>query len=78
MVFFVLVPGVPDNVQLMQSSATQLSLTWARPLDPNGVISGYFVTWKKIKDDKNKTVDPASNQTTLGAETRSFLVENLG
>lgn len=62
----------------MQSSATELHLTWAPPSDPNGVITAYFVTWRKVKDDKNNSVVGVLKQDKLQASARSLSIKNLG
>ena len=70
---------MPGNVQLRQpQSHTQLNLTFEPPSDPNGVITGYLVTWKKVKNDTNDSDIGALNQTRLSNISRSFVIKNLG
>lgn len=48
------------------------------PLDPNGDITGYLVTWLMTEDDKNDSVHGTLNQKLLGANRRSLLISDLG
>ena len=74
-----LVPSVPDNVNVIAQSSTMLQVTWFPPLDPNGVITGYNITWKLIKDDNNNTVESVLNVSTpLNSSSRSYVIDSLG
>lgn len=39
-----IVPGIPDNVSLTTINSTSLQLSWLPPLEPNGIIIGYYIS----------------------------------
>ena len=40
---------------------SKLNVTWKPPSDPNGIITGYYITWKMTEDDNNmSTPNPTS------------------
>ncbi|XP_046841964.1 titin-like isoform X3 [Xenia sp. Carnegie-2017] len=73
------VPSVPDNVNVIAPSSTMLQVTWFPPLDPNGVITGYNITWKLIEDDNNNAVESVLNvlSTPLNPSSRSYVINSL-
>ena len=74
-----LVPSVPHNVNVTALSSTMLQVTWFPPLHPNGVITGYNITWKLIEDDNNNAVESVLNVSTpLNRFSRSYVINNLG
>ena len=73
-----LAPGRPRNVQVLPISFSQLRATWQSPLDPNGVIIGYKITWRMVTDDKQQSVDGKQNETILPSENTSYVINYLG
>ena len=73
-------PGEPGSVNLTVISATQLNLTWVSPSDPNGVIIGYRIIWKIVKDDNNIFVNDSNSKTEIINNGRavSFSIVKLG
>ena len=54
-----LVPNVAHNLTARNTSSETLLVTWSPPSDPNGVITGYELTWQMIENNKRKKVDNA-------------------
>ena len=75
-----LAPGKPDNVDLTVISATQLNLTWTSPSDPNGVIIGYRVMWKMVRDDNNMLIEASDSKTQVinNENAELFSIVSLG
>lgn len=72
-------PGEPDNVDLKVISATQLNLTWKSPRDPNGVIIGYRVIWKMVRNDNNiHRVGNSTIQVIHDGDAVMFSIVKLG
>ena len=79
--FSSIAPGEPGSVELTVISATQLNLSWASPSDPNGIITGYRVIWRMVKDvDDNPVNDNDSAKTKIisNGDAVFFLIEDLG
>ena len=65
--FMFLVPNVAHNLTARSTSSETLLVTWSPPSDPNGVITGYKLTWQMKENDKRKEIDNAPiNETNLG------------
>ena len=75
---FSLAPGPAENVELSRISFSQLNLTWQAPGNPNGIITGYRVTWKIISNDKLQSVNGSLNQTSLPQEETFYVINYLG
>ena len=72
-------PGKPESFQLIPISATVLSLSWDSPSDPNGVITGYRISWKMIEDDRNMFVTEGSRVNIIkNGNAESFQIHDLG
>ena len=54
-----LVSNVAHNLTARNISSETLLVTWSPPSDPNGVITGYELTWQMIENDKRKKIDNA-------------------
>ena len=76
--FLSLVPSAPANVKVIAISSTQLSVTWRPPSDPNGVITGYHLTWRMVKDDLNQSRDGQLKTLNLGRSASNHTIDNLG
>ena len=74
--FSSLVPGVPKDVVLTSSSPNQLDLTWETPSEKNGVITGYYITWRIVRNDTNHTVN--GGRKTKKVNTTSYKISELG
>lgn len=76
-----LAPSAPTDVKVIAVSSSQLSITWKPPLDPNGVITGYDITWRMTETDLNtKPENNAFNRipSLLNASARNYSIDNLG
>ena len=51
---------------------------WQVPQDPNGIIQGYVVTWKKVKNDKGENDERALERWTTKGYASSFTIRGLG
>ena len=72
-------PGPPVILELTNISFSQLNVTWMRPDNPNGVIKGYYVTWRMVTNDLNEAVKGTLNGTVINSEKVTFFViNNLG
>jgi hypothetical protein len=71
-------PGPPGRVELFSISRSQLHLTWRAPEKPNGIITAYNVTWRRISNDKKQNVDGNLNQTRLSNDQTSYIIGYLG
>ena len=77
-IFSFLEPGVPESVSLISISFSGLRLSWKPPKDTNGVISGYYITWRIVRNDTNHTVDGKLITTTVNENTMSYNISGLG
>jgi flagellar basal body rod protein FlgC len=75
---FSLAPGKPDDVKLLSINSSQLLLTWQKPQNPNGIIRGYVVTWEKVVNDWNETVNGTLEHRTTEGNVNSFTIRELG
>ena len=71
-------PGVPENVSLIPVSSSQLRLSWKAPSNKNGVISGYYITWRIVRNDTNHTVDGKLRTMKVSSNTTSYYISELG
>ena len=77
-VIFFLVSGVPRNVDLLPFSHNELRLSWNPPFEKNGVISGYFITWRIVRNATNHMIKGALENTTTDLNEKFFEISNLG
>ena len=77
-VHFHLVPSEPRDVSLEVISHTQLRLSWNTPSDKNGLISGYYIRWKILRNDTNHTVSGQFDTATVDENMKIFDIEDLG
>ena len=68
----VTVPGPPASVWFPEVSNTLAKITWEPPREPNGIIIGYMVSYKR-----HESGGPLLNSSVLGHETTTYTVENL-
>lgn len=65
---YISAPGPPADVRCGSLAKKSLNVTWSMPDDPNGVIRGYNVSWKKIRNKNEKLEDgpggPFENEFT--------------
>ena len=47
-------------------------------MDTNGVISGYYITWRIVRNDTNHTVDGELLTRTVNMYTMSYNILGLG
>ena len=68
MFFYFLAPdGAPDNVVSSNITSTSLTLTWAPPLIPNGIIRHYIIRAVEVNTGTNFTYQAQSRTTfTVG------------
>jgi hypothetical protein len=76
-----LAPSAPTDVKVIAASSSQLNITWKPPLDPNGVITGYDITWRMTETDLD--TQPENNAfnripSLLNASARNYSIDNLG
>ena len=76
--FFLLAPSAPTQLKVVAVSSSQLDVSWQPPLEPNGVITGYNITWMMTKNDLNKSVTGETNVTFLAASARIYSIKYLG
>ena len=70
--FTILVPGPPANVWFPLITFTEATIFWELPMERNGIITGYMVTYK-LKNG----IEPYQNSSVLTNDTTSYTVENL-
>ena len=71
-----LVPTEPLNLRASNVTSQQLNVSWSEPERRNGILIGYTVYYKLLRDDKNENVSGttwkleniASNKTTVVVE----------
>ena len=82
MLVILLVPTEPLNLRASNVSSQQLNVSWSEPERRNGILAGYTVYYKLLRNDKNENVpgttwkkeDIASDKTTVVLENlRKFL-----
>ncbi|XP_028413448.1 tyrosine-protein phosphatase Lar-like isoform X5 [Dendronephthya gigantea] len=72
------VPSAPTSVKIISVSSSQLNIKWQPPADPNGVITGYYITWRMIKNDLDQSdTNNVFNSTSLSAKTRMYPIQKL-
>jgi hypothetical protein len=76
-----LAPSAPTDVKVIAAFSSQLNITWKPPLDPNGVITGYDITWRMTETDLD--TQPENNAfnripSLLNASARNYSIDNLG
>ena len=65
-------PGPPDIVWFPEVTYTLAEIVWEPPLEPNGIITGYMVSYK-LRDG----LEPYQNSSVLSNDTASYTVGNL-
>ena len=68
------VPSVPSNLTVSESTPTSLSLEWGPPLQPNGVILWYEVSYRGL-DTLNLIPPTFYNETVIRVNESSLEVE---
>ena len=75
-----LAPSAPTNVKVVAVSSSRLDITWQPPSDPNGVITGYNITWRMTRNDLDEPGDNKLNKipSLLSESARNYSIDNLG
>ncbi|XP_046863649.1 phosphatidylinositol phosphatase PTPRQ-like isoform X3 [Xenia sp. Carnegie-2017] len=70
------VPGVPSNVSCGQLAKKSLNVSWKEPLDPNGKVRLYKLTWIKLRNrnadewntfgERQSYTTPNTSKTDIG------------
>ena len=68
------VPSVPSNLTVSESTPTSLSLEWGPPLQPNGVILSYEVSYRGL-DTLNLIPPTFYNESVITVNESSLEVE---
>ena len=76
--FVLLAPSAPTQVKVVVVSSSQLDVSWQPPLEPNGVITGYDITWMMTKNDLDEPLTGETKRTSLDASKRMYSITNLG
>ena len=76
--FVILAPSAPTQLKVVAVSSSQLGVSWQPPLEPNGVITGYDITWMMTKNDLGESVTGETNGTSLAPSARMYFVKYLG
>ena len=71
-VCIVAVPGPPVIIWFPEVSYTLAEIVWEPPLEPNGIITGYMVSYRLRDSGK-----PLINSTVLTPNTTKYTVGNL-
>lgn len=48
---FLVVPSAPDSIVVERRNDTAIQVTWARPVEPNGIILGYLIHYIGTKNN---------------------------
>lgn len=75
----VIEPGKPVHLTCNTSAfAKSLKIKWLEPSDPNGIIRGYNIFWRKLKNIN--AIQTENNGTYFNSTTvnKSVSIENLG
>ena len=76
--YFLLVPTKPLKLRAFNVSSQELNVSWNEPERPNGILTGYTVYYKLLRNDKNDSVPQATWKTKNNVSERSVLLSNLG
>ena len=71
--FYILEPTKPLNVSAVNVSSTALKVTWMEPERRNGILTGYTIYYRLIRNDKNENVTAAA----IVSQTISQTIFNL-
>ena len=69
-------PSLPQNISAEATSASEILVIWAAPEHPNGVITGYDLSWKMVENDRSKSV--SGNVETNSTVFTKFKIQSLG
>ena len=58
--FYILEPTKPLYVSAVNVSSTTLKVTWTEPERCNGILTGYTIYYRLIRNDKNENVTAAA------------------
>ena len=72
MKLFISVPGPPVIIWFPEVSYTLAEIVWEPPVEPNGVINGYMVSFKL-----RGSQEPYVNSSVLSSDTLTYTVGNL-
>lgn len=73
MLILVIVPDPPIIIYFPEVTYSLAQIVWEPPTEPNGVITGYRVSYR----ERNATENQAVVNDTLGASTREYTVRGL-
>ena len=75
-IFSLAAPDAPENFSATAVNSTSLQATWDEPLDPNGILTGYFF---QIELDVGQEYLPSPDPSnyTLSVDTMSLTVPDL-
>ena len=62
------VPGPPENVTTKPVSQTSVIVSWTPPVEKNGILTNYTITWQAGADMYNNTVVVDSNSSSYTVE----------
>lgn len=65
-------PGPPESVQVFQTSATALSVSWARPAVSNGIITQYDVLLAQGDDRREVELRAVPEVSTRALHKAAF------
>ena len=70
----ILTSSVPSIVESLRGSgfATSVELAWTPPTEPNGVITGYFLTYSTGAGSLNSQQVSTTNYTVTGLEENTL------
>lgn len=68
-----LVPGTPADIKVVVSSPQSLLISWLPPIEPNGIITKYFL-YKRSMDGR-KEVDHAKQ--TISSQQTNYEAKGL-
>ena len=63
--FYILEPTKPLNVIAVNVSSTTLKVTWTEPERRNGILTGYTIYYRLIRNDRNENVTAAIVSQTI-------------
>ena len=78
LLFYNLGPTKPLAVNAVNVSSTELNVTWTVPKRRNGILTGYTIYYRLVKNGKNENVADNSSTVSKNTTQTSFNLSGLG
>ena len=75
---YLLVPTKPLNLRASNVTSQQLNVSWSEPERRNGILTGYTIYYKLLRNDRNDIVPGTTEREETTKNNPAVELKNLG